>query len=190
MRWIESLLLALLVILTPNVYVSAQVAGSTSLGVTAEELRAVAVGWSAKKQVLGKTVYNENKEKVEAIDDLIYRPGPSRVLRHHWRGRLRRARAARCRHSRHPAETGRRWQDLASGRDQASNQSDAKVRIRQGQVRYERTHIRRSRVNDEIGGAASKTLTCWRRGTGGTFGATEAHDGEQNPDRHTDRMSR
>ncbi|PYM43061.1 MAG: photosystem reaction center subunit H [Candidatus Rokuibacteriota bacterium] len=74
MRWIESLLLALLVILTPNVYVSAQVAGSTSLGVTAEELRAVAVGWSAKKQVLGKTVYNENKEKVGAIDDLIIAP--------------------------------------------------------------------------------------------------------------------
>jgi len=73
-RWIESLLLALLVILTPNVYVSAQVAGSTSLGVTAEELRAVAVGWSAKKQVLGKTVYNENKEKVGAIDDLIIAP--------------------------------------------------------------------------------------------------------------------
>ncbi len=74
MRWIESLLLALLVILTPNVYVSAQVAGSTSLGVTAEELRAVAVGWSAKKQVLGKTVYNENNEKVGAIDDLIIAP--------------------------------------------------------------------------------------------------------------------
>jgi len=64
MRWIESLLLALFVILTPNVYVSAQVAGSTSLGVTAEELRAVAVGWSA----------NENKEKVGAIDDLIIAP--------------------------------------------------------------------------------------------------------------------
>ena len=74
MRWIESLLLALLVILTPNVYVSAQVAGSTSLGVTAVELRAVAVGWSAEKQVLGKTVYNENKEKVGAIDDLIIAP--------------------------------------------------------------------------------------------------------------------
>ena len=41
---------------------------------TAEELRAVAVGWSAKKQVLGKTVYNENKEKVGAIDDLIIAP--------------------------------------------------------------------------------------------------------------------
>ena len=34
-------------------------------------------------------------------------------------------------------------------------------------------------MNDEIGGVASTTLTCWRGGTGGTFGATEAHDGEQ-----------
>ncbi len=74
MRWTESLLLALLIILSPSVYVSAQVAGSTSLGVTAEELRAVAIGWSAKKQVLGKTVYNENNEKVGAIDDLIIAP--------------------------------------------------------------------------------------------------------------------
>jgi len=74
MRWTESLLLALLIILSPSVYVSAQVAGSTSLGVTAEELRAVAIGWSAKKQVRGKTVYNENNEKVGAIDDLIIAP--------------------------------------------------------------------------------------------------------------------
>src|SRR6266571_4583974 len=74
MRWTESLLLALLIILSPSVYVSAQVAGSTSLGVSAEELRAVAIGWSAKKQVLGKTVYNEKAEKVGVIDDLIIAP--------------------------------------------------------------------------------------------------------------------
>ncbi len=63
-----------LVCLTPTGYVSAQVAGSTSLGVSAEELRAVAIGWSAKKQVLGKTVYNEKAEKVGVIDDLIIAP--------------------------------------------------------------------------------------------------------------------
>jgi sporulation protein YlmC with PRC-barrel domain len=34
----------------------------------------VAVGWSAKKQVLGKTVYNEGSEKVGVIDDLIIAP--------------------------------------------------------------------------------------------------------------------
>src|SRR6266446_5679356 len=74
MHWTGSLLLVLLVVLTPTAYASAQVAGSTSLGVTAEELRAVALGWSAKKQVLGKTVYNEKAEKVGVIDDLIIAP--------------------------------------------------------------------------------------------------------------------
>jgi sporulation protein YlmC with PRC-barrel domain len=74
MRGTGSLLLVLLVILTPSAYVSAQVAGSTSLGVTAEELRVVALGWSVKKQILGKTVYNESNEKVGRIDDLIIAP--------------------------------------------------------------------------------------------------------------------
>jgi sporulation protein YlmC with PRC-barrel domain len=74
MRWMGSLLLVLLVVLMPNLDVSAQVAGSTSLGVTAEELRAVAIGWSAKKKILGKTVYNESNEKVGVIDDLIIAP--------------------------------------------------------------------------------------------------------------------
>ncbi len=74
MNWIRALLLALLVVVNSSSYVSAQVAGSTSLGVTAEELRGVMLGWSAKKQVLGKTVYNESNEKVGAIDDLIIAP--------------------------------------------------------------------------------------------------------------------
>jgi sporulation protein YlmC with PRC-barrel domain len=74
MHWTGPLLLTLLVVLTPTAYASAQVAGSTSLGVTAEELRAVALGWSAKKQILGKTVYNESNEKVGVIDDLIIAP--------------------------------------------------------------------------------------------------------------------
>ena len=60
MNWIRALLLALLVVVNSSSYVSAQVAGSTSLGVTAEELRGVMLGWSAKKQVL--------------IDDLIIAP--------------------------------------------------------------------------------------------------------------------
>ncbi len=52
----------------------AQVAGSASLGVSVTELRAVAVGWSVKKQVLGKTIYNENKEKVGTVQDIIVTP--------------------------------------------------------------------------------------------------------------------
>ena len=39
-----------------------------------EELKVVAVGWSVKKQIPGKTVYNENNQKVGRIDDLIVAP--------------------------------------------------------------------------------------------------------------------
>lgn len=49
----------------------AQVAGSTLLGVTYAELRDVALGWSAKRQILGKPVYNDVDERVGSIDDVI-----------------------------------------------------------------------------------------------------------------------
>jgi sporulation protein YlmC with PRC-barrel domain len=42
--------------------------------VAVEELKAVALGWSAKKQVLGQSVYNEQKQRVGKIDDLIIAP--------------------------------------------------------------------------------------------------------------------
>jgi sporulation protein YlmC with PRC-barrel domain len=51
--------------------VAAQVAGSTTTGVTVEELKTIALGWSAKKQILGKPVYNDKDEKVGDVDDLI-----------------------------------------------------------------------------------------------------------------------
>jgi hypothetical protein len=54
--------------------VSAQVAGSTVLGVEYAELRDVAAGWSAKRQLIGQSVYNEKNERVGAIDDLIVSP--------------------------------------------------------------------------------------------------------------------
>ena len=54
--------------------VAAQVAGSSRIGVAVEEMRAVAVGWSAKKQILRQSVYNENQQKVGIIDDLIIAP--------------------------------------------------------------------------------------------------------------------
>ena len=37
----------------------------------------MALGWSAKKQVLGQSVYNEQKQKVGTIDDLIIAPDTS-----------------------------------------------------------------------------------------------------------------
>jgi len=51
-----------------------QVAGSTTLGVAVAELKEVAIGWSAKKQIFSKAVYNENNEKVGAITDIIITP--------------------------------------------------------------------------------------------------------------------
>ena len=51
----------------------AQTAGST-VSVSTTELREVALGWSAKKQILGKSVYNNVGEKVGDINDLIVTP--------------------------------------------------------------------------------------------------------------------
>jgi sporulation protein YlmC with PRC-barrel domain len=55
----------------------AQVAGSSTIGVTKEEIKAVMEGWSAKKAVLGKAVYNDKNEKIGTIDDLIIAPDRS-----------------------------------------------------------------------------------------------------------------
>jgi hypothetical protein len=38
-----------------------------------EEIKAVAVGWGAKKKILGKPVYNDKQEKIGVIDDLYIR---------------------------------------------------------------------------------------------------------------------
>jgi hypothetical protein len=52
----------------------AQTAGSTTVGVSVTELKEVAAGWSAKKQILGKDVFTEGGEKIGSIDDLIVAP--------------------------------------------------------------------------------------------------------------------
>jgi sporulation protein YlmC with PRC-barrel domain len=57
--------------------VTAQVAGSTTLGVPASEITTITKGWSAKKQILGKPVYNEQNEKVGEVDDIIVAPDKS-----------------------------------------------------------------------------------------------------------------
>jgi len=54
--------------------VSAQVAGTTLLGVEYAELRDVSTGWSARRQLLGQAIYNEKNEKVGSVDDLIVSP--------------------------------------------------------------------------------------------------------------------
>jgi sporulation protein YlmC with PRC-barrel domain len=55
-------------------FADAQVAGSTKLGVGMVDVKLVAVGWSARKDIIGKTVYNENDQRVGTIEDLIVAP--------------------------------------------------------------------------------------------------------------------
>ena len=74
MKMVSVLLVSCTLAFMPGDYAMAQVAGSTRLGVSIEEVKIVASGWSAKKQILGKTVFNENNEKVGKIDDLIVAP--------------------------------------------------------------------------------------------------------------------
>ena len=51
-----------------------QVAGSTTIGVTVDEQKVLAVGWSAKKTILDKAVYNSSNEKIGEVEDLIITP--------------------------------------------------------------------------------------------------------------------
>jgi hypothetical protein len=44
------------------------------LGVTVDEIVVVTKGWSAKKQILRKTVYNDKNQKIGKVDDLIIAP--------------------------------------------------------------------------------------------------------------------
>ena len=74
MKPLALLVLSCVVLLTPGRQAIAQIAGSTTLGVTVEELKAVALGWSAKRQILGKTVYNDKNARVGRIDDIIITP--------------------------------------------------------------------------------------------------------------------
>jgi sporulation protein YlmC with PRC-barrel domain len=60
-----------IVLATP---IHAQVAGSTTVGVEVTELSDVALGWSVKRQILGRNVYNESGERVGKVDDLIVTP--------------------------------------------------------------------------------------------------------------------
>ena len=53
----------------------AQVAVSTEVG--AAVVRDVALGWSAKRQILGKAVYNDQNQRIGTISDLIIAPDTS-----------------------------------------------------------------------------------------------------------------
>jgi sporulation protein YlmC with PRC-barrel domain len=68
---ITGLALAGLIMAGTGSEIRAQVAGSTTTGITVEEMKVVALGWSAKKKIMGKAVYNEKNEKIGTVDDLI-----------------------------------------------------------------------------------------------------------------------
>jgi hypothetical protein len=69
--------LAALVLATGAASAQAQVAGSTLVGMGVMEVREVANGLSAKKQILGQEVLNESGETVGRITDVIVAPNAS-----------------------------------------------------------------------------------------------------------------
>ena len=73
MRTIVLVVFTSLVIAAGAVDAVAQTAGSM-ISVSTIELRELATGWSAKKQILGKGVYNDAGDKVGEINDLIVTP--------------------------------------------------------------------------------------------------------------------
>ena len=73
MKAIRILILAGIALTAPAIS-HAQVAGSTTVGVSVSELRDVTMGWSAKRTILGQAVYNDKNERVGSIDDIIISP--------------------------------------------------------------------------------------------------------------------
>jgi sporulation protein YlmC with PRC-barrel domain len=58
----------------PVIPAQAQVAGSMTLGVSVAEMTRIASGWSVKKSIIGKTIYNESGQKIGKVEDLIIAP--------------------------------------------------------------------------------------------------------------------
>lgn len=55
----------------------AQIAGAQPLSVSVEQSQALLEGWSVKKSVLGKAVYNDDNAKIGTVRDLIVAPDGS-----------------------------------------------------------------------------------------------------------------
>ena len=79
------------------------IAGVQTIGVNQEEVKILAVGWSAKKNILGKAVYNDNNEKIGTIDDVI---SPDHTVCDHRGWRISRYGQARRRDSYEPIRSG------------------------------------------------------------------------------------
>jgi sporulation protein YlmC with PRC-barrel domain len=55
----------------------AQVAGSTLRATTVVQVREVAAGWSATRQIIGRTVVNEDGATIGRVEDIIVTPEAS-----------------------------------------------------------------------------------------------------------------
>lgn len=53
---------------------SAQVAGAQTIGISVEQSQLIVEGWSVKKSLLGKSIYNDSGEKVGVLHDIIVAP--------------------------------------------------------------------------------------------------------------------
>ena len=58
----------------PSPAASAPAAGEIPLGVTVIELKELVIGWSVRKDLLGKGVQNDKKENLGKIEDVIVSP--------------------------------------------------------------------------------------------------------------------
>jgi sporulation protein YlmC with PRC-barrel domain len=70
MKTTHFIIFAALAVAAPGIS-HAQVAGSTLLGTNYAEVRNIALGWSAKRQIFGSPVYNDSNERIGSIDDIV-----------------------------------------------------------------------------------------------------------------------
>ena len=63
-------LAAALALVGPSTYI--QAADSKTLSVSQKEVSLAEKGWSAKKDIIGKAVYNDNNEKIGDVNDVIF----------------------------------------------------------------------------------------------------------------------
>lgn len=59
---------------TTSFNVQADVVGGSVIGVTVSEIVEVTNGWSVKKSIMGKPIYNEKGDKIGSVDDVIIAP--------------------------------------------------------------------------------------------------------------------
>ena len=75
MKYSTILLLTGSVLLTPAIALANNPAVVVGVQpISTSELSQVVTGWSAKKQIIGKTVFNEQNQKIGVIDDIVIGP--------------------------------------------------------------------------------------------------------------------